>query len=68
MTNSLLSRVVNRHGHACLHSAHACGGTKQYNTTDKDSNTKTLTMRYSEYERKEREREGGGENDKPFRE
>ena len=67
-----LSRVVNKHESACLHSALTRRGTKLYRTIGKDNNTITLSMRYSEYvNKREREREeggGGGGGNKPCRE
>ena len=72
MTHSVLSRVAKKHGSAYLHSALVRRGTTLYRTRGKD-NTKSLNMRYIEYERKkerkkerkrererERERERGG--------
>ena len=50
MTNSLLLRMVNKHGNAYLYSVLIRRG-KLYMTTGEDNNTKTLYMRYSEYER-----------------
>ena len=49
MTNSLLSKVVNKQGSACLHSALICIRIKLYRTTGKDNNTKIFSMRYSAY-------------------
>ena len=54
MTNSLLSRVVTKHGSTCLQSALARRWTKLYKSTGKDNNTETINMRNSEYEQTDR--------------
>ena len=48
---------MNKHRSACLHSALAHRGIQLYKTTGKDANTKTLNMRYSGYEERNRQRQ-----------